>query len=83
MKKVMNYIPSALAAALALVVGYMGGYNNQPAPRVSVRTIEIPKTVPDAGSTLQRLSIIEGKLDQVIADQAARKSKKTVTAKAK
>lgn len=45
-------------------------------PQAAPRVVEVIKTVPDAGSTLQRLSTIEGKLDQFLASQAARKGKR-------
>ncbi len=85
-KGLLPSLNTSITAIVTLAVGVAGTIATQrlttpppPAPRV----VEVVKTVPDAGSTLQRLSVIEGKLDQMLADQAARKGKKTVTAKAK
>ena len=72
-------IVTAGISAVGGIWTYSQAMKSPPPPRV----VEVVKTVPDTGSTLQRLSVIEGKLDQMLADQAARKGRKAVATKAK
>lgn len=82
---VVGLIPSLNTCLIAIVTaavsigGTVATQRLTAPPAPAPRVVEVVKTVPDVGSTVQRLAAIEGKLDQVLAA----KSKKTTTAKAK
>lgn len=83
-KGLMPSLNTCLVAIVTAAVTWFGTTRlASPPPAPAPRVVEVVKTVPDVGSTVQRLAVIEGKLDQMLADKVARKGKKTVTAKAK
>ena len=83
-KGLMPSLNQCLIVIVTAAVTWFGTTRLTPPPAAPApRTVEVVKTVPDTGSTLQRLSVIEGKLDQMLADQAARKGRKAVATKAK
>lgn len=83
-KGLMPSLNTCLVAVMTAAVTWFGTTRLAfPPPAPAPRVVEVIKAVPDAGSTVQRLAVIEGKLDQMLAEQAARKGKKTATAKAK
>lgn len=65
----------AIVTAAVSIAGTIATQRITAPPPPAPRTIEVVKTIPDTGSTVQRLSVLEGKVDLLLAE-AAKKAKR-------
>lgn len=81
MKKWLGRVLPAVGAVVALGVGYLAAFHTMPPPPAP-KIVEVVKTVPDAGSTAQKLAAIEAEIRALRGELAELAARRKAVAKA-